>query len=82
MGYPSMGSRGPHAYGPEPECILKYLFEVVWKIQPARRDHAHCDPRNWVDEPSAADMVRTHCKTCGNFIGYRPNLTARQPSQQ
>jgi hypothetical protein len=52
--------------------VLNYLFEVVWKIEPAKRDHPCFDPRNWVDEPPKGRMIRTHCKLCGDFVGYRP----------
>jgi len=67
---------------PKPECMLKYLFEAVWKIQPVRRDHPHNDPRHWVDEPPAAGLIRTHCKICRDFIGYRPDRKAERSSQQ
>ena len=66
----------------KPECILNYLFEVVWKIQPVRRDHPHNDSQNWADEPPAAGLIRTHCKICGDFIGYRPDPKAERSLPQ
>jgi len=67
---------------PKPECMLKYLYEVVWKIQPVRRDHPRSDPRHWVDESPAAGMIRTHRKICGDFIGYHPDPKAERSFQQ
>ena len=55
----------------KPKRILNYLYEVVWKIKPIKRDHAHGDPHNWVDEPPKKGMIRTHCKICGDLVGYR-----------
>jgi hypothetical protein len=57
---------------PKPEYMLHYLFDVLWKIPIIKRDHFHNDPINWVDEPKKGRMIRTHCKVCGDFIGYRP----------
>lgn len=67
---------GPIQIDPQPEHILKYLFEVVWNIPSVKRDHFHSDPQNWEDEPRKKGMIRTYCKICGDFIGYRPALKA------
>ena len=58
----------------KPALMLNYLFEKVWKIQPVRRDHPHNDPQLWIDEPPKAGRIRTHCKLCGDLIGYRPSV--------
>jgi TubC N-terminal docking domain len=31
-----------------------------------------CDQRNWLDEPSKDGSIRTICRICGRFIGFRP----------
>jgi hypothetical protein len=82
QGIPAWEAEALMLIDPKPECILTYLFEVVWKIQPVRRDHPHSDPRNWADEPPAVGMSRTHCKICGDFIGYRPHSKAERSSKQ
>ena len=48
------------------------LFFEFWGIKPVVRDHPHFLTENWVDEPAVAGKIRTHCKICGDFIGYRP----------
>ena len=49
-----------------------HLFFEYWGITPVGRDHPHFLTENWVNEPAAAGKIRTHCKICGDFIGYRP----------
>lgn len=38
----------------------------------------HHDERNWRDEPAKNGRIRTMCKHCGTFIGYRDAATDKQ----
>jgi len=57
---------------PTPANILNYLLDEVWKVPKGTRDHSHNESQNWVDEPASGGRIRTHCRLCRAFIGYRP----------
>lgn len=44
--------------------------------------HQHIDPAEWEDEPASHGAIRTHCRSCGAFIGYRriARTAARLPT--
>ena len=62
----------------KPKRILNYLFYEVWKLKDIVRDHSHADIANWVDEPPQDGKIKTVCRKCGGFIGYRPQFDAER----
>ena len=62
--------------------ILERMLHVEWKISLAVRDHSHCNPELWQDESPKRGKIRTHCKICGNFLGYRPALMNKQTTKK
>lgn len=38
----------------------------------APRCKPQCYPRDWLDAPAVKGNIRTICRLCGTFIGYRP----------
>jgi hypothetical protein len=56
----------------KPERVLQYLFEKIWQLKDQPRDHSHFDRGNWIDESPVNGRIRTVCRICGKFLGYRP----------
>src|SRR5262245_24179760 len=42
------------------------------------RKYSHLDTINWQDEPPHQGVVRTCCRICCKFIGYRPMARPRK----
>jgi hypothetical protein len=38
----------------------------------------HKEPANWLDTSMPGGKIRTVCKECGRFIGYRDAATDKQ----
>jgi transcription elongation factor len=60
---------------PEPGTLARKptAAEILAARKPARC-LGHTDPRHWLDEPARnrPGVIRTTCRRCGGFIGYRP----------
>lgn len=49
--------------------------ELLQILQAPRRCSSHIDHRHWLDTPATGrpGWIRTTCRLCGAFIGYRPS---------
>lgn len=54
-------------------ALIGYLCSVVHEAPNCR---SHIDTTNYVDTPTPDRLgwVRTTCRVCGRFIGYRPSI--------
>lgn len=68
------------------EVIARLRDEIIRRLRlkdalalPARpyqlpaRCPTHTDPRDWIDASPANGRVRTTCRRCEAFVGYRPD---------
>ncbi len=55
--------------------IASRRLELIAKLAPATkrvdRFCMRCDRRDWIDAPARDGRIRTTCRVCGRFIGYR-----------
>jgi hypothetical protein len=55
--------------------IASQRIDLIAKLTPATKRVdcfcIRCDPRDWIDAPARDGRIRTTCRVCGRFIGYR-----------
>ena len=60
------------------DLVSRHRGEIICQLRDApspemgRRKCTICIPDNWRDEQSRNGRIRTTCRACGRFIGYRP----------
>ena len=60
-------------------AIAEHRDEIIRRLaaKPGRATgscNGYCDKRNWVDDAVNSSLIRTTCRICGKFIGYRPKI--------
>ena len=67
------------------EAISHHRQKIIARLR-ARRNGGnnrmpkciHVNPWDWIDEPPTNGRIRTTCRRCGRFIGYRPSGNCRK----
>jgi len=54
------------------EAIIDRLRKTAPSELPCLGNCVNCNPRDWKDHPPKGGLIRTTCRKCGHFIGYRP----------
>lgn len=53
-------------------AIIESLRVAVSRVNVPREPCGSCHAKDWRDHPPKDGRIRTSCRRCGRFIGYRP----------